>query len=180
MGAVSIIIILILLGVIGVMAYLMFKSKRPIIGKATIPKSLQEAQIMEMLGESNAKLDEYKKTLDSLLKQKEFKVSVNDEIKKRLIEEKKKILKEGVKLYLNPTQYKIVGIDGTNYGDFLSLVLSENGEKVWIYYNKGEIIDIIGGKPLQEIIRHIDKEQKIIFIQYDKNQRLIPKQYEKI
>jgi len=181
MAVVWIITTIILAGIIGIMAYLMFKSKRPIIGKAKIPSTVQESQIMEMLGEANEKLNQYKELLKKYMKEKEIKLSVNEEIRKRLIKEKKEILKEGILLLINSKKpYKVIGYDGSNYGNLRAIVLNKDGEKAWIYYQREEIIDIIGGKPLANIIKYIDKEQKIIFIQYNKDQKLIPKQYERI
>jgi len=176
MDAIYITIIVILVVIVGILAFLILKSKKPIIGKATIPPTVQESQIMEMLGEATIKLDEYKKLLEKYQKEKEIKINVTDEIRRKAILEKKRIIKEGV--ILDAGTYKIVGIDGSNYGDLKAIVLSSDGEKAWIYYQKDKIIDIVGGKPLQNIIKHIDKKQKILFIQYNKDKKLIPKQYE--
>ena len=92
MAAVYIVIITILVGVTIYLGYLLSKVKKPIIGKAVIPQAIQESHVMEMLGESNAKGEEYKKLLTKSLKEKEAKISVNDEIKRRAIMEKKKII----------------------------------------------------------------------------------------
>ena len=181
MAAIYLVTIIILLGIIGAMAYLMLKSKRPIIGKARIPPTVQESQIMEMLGEANEKLNQYKDLLNKYMKEKEVKLSVNEEIKKRIIKEKKETLKKGIMLFLDSKKpYKVIGYDGSNYGELKAIVLNKDGEKAWIYYQNGEILDIIGGKPLSSIIKHIDKEKRVIFIQYNKDKKLIPKQYELI
>lgn len=178
MAAVHIIIILILLGVIGVLSYLVLKTKRPIIGKAVIPPTVQESHIMEMLGQSNAKVDELKKVLSKQFKEREAKININEEIKRKTIIEKKKTIMGGVPLILvTKEKYKIIGYDGSDYGILKAFIVSTNGERMWVYYQKGEIVDIIGGKQMSEIIKSIDKKLKMVFIQYNKNKKLIPKRY---
>lgn len=184
MAVVSIIIVCLLSVVLigmGVLAYFFFKTKRPLIGKATIPPQVQNSQIMEMLGEANAQVDELKKKLQEITKEKELKVNVGDEIKRRLIQEKVKIIKENHLLFLKSKElYDIIGHDSSNYGKLIAIVLGKDGERAWIYFKNKEIVDLIGGKPLAEIVKSIDKKRKIIFIQYDQNKKLIPKQYEEI
>jgi len=178
MDAIYIIIIIVLLVIIGILVYSVLKSKKPIIGKAVIPPTVQESHIMEMLGQSNAKSDELKKQLHKYAKEREVKISVNEEIKRKVIFEKMKIIKDGVFLLVGAKKpYKVIGYDGSDYGILKAFVTTTNGEKAWVYFQKGEVVDIIGGKQLSEIIKSIDKKLNIVFIQYNKDKKLIPKKY---
>ena len=139
----------------------------------------EESYLMDTIGELTETLRGATENIEKMKEEKKKGVDYIKNINKEVVMEKKDIISKGTHLIVNPqgTIFDIIGIDGTNFGKLYSFVLSSNPHDVWLYFKKGKRQDVIGGKPLHELISYIDKNTKRIFIRMDKNERFVEQAY---
>ncbi len=156
------------------------KKEQVIIGRADIPESRIDSALMDDMAKSKQETLEAKKALEDYKKshEKNVKVNINQEIKKKEFKEKLDIVTNGNHLPLYSTSgrenYQVIG-EQTVFGKFISLIRYQHSSNIYVYYqDKKGSPQLLGPRPFKDLIKNIDKESKSVFVRFDKQKRYVP------